>query len=130
LAAISYQIIDKEIKGMPKGIVTWFIDSKGFGFSICMAIAALLLSPVANVHAQHDHKSSFVKVSLQCTVYKGESDDQLTDDLLTAGLGWSGLQGGPPPFGNPNNPTAAEVRRLAIYTNYRYNSDIRIDKKI
>jgi hypothetical protein len=43
LAAISYQIIDKEIKGMPKGIVTWFIDSKGFGFSICMAIAALLL---------------------------------------------------------------------------------------
>jgi len=47
--------------------------------------------------------------------YDGESDD-----LLTAGLGASGLASATPPaFADPNFPTAAELRRLAIYNNYR-----------
>ena len=48
------------------------------------------------------------------------SYDGSTDDLLTAGLGKSGLQGATAPaIADANNPTAAELRRLAIYNNYR-----------
>lgn len=46
--------------------------------------------------------------------------DGSSDDLLTAGLGKSGLQSAvPPTINDPLNPTAAELRRLAIYNNYR-----------
>ena len=46
--------------------------------------------------------------------------DGATDDLLTAGLGKSGLQSATAPaIADANNPTAAELRRLAIYNNYR-----------
>jgi hydroxybutyrate-dimer hydrolase len=46
--------------------------------------------------------------------------DGVSDDLLTAGLGKSGLQSAvPPAIANPLAPTAAELRRLAIYNNYR-----------
>lgn len=46
--------------------------------------------------------------------------DGLSDDLLTAGLGKSGLQSAAAPgFANPLAPTAAELRRAAIYNNYR-----------
>jgi hydroxybutyrate-dimer hydrolase len=44
--------------------------------------------------------------------------DGVTNDLLTAGLGKSGLGSTTaPPVSNP--PTAEELRRLAIYNNYR-----------
>jgi hydroxybutyrate-dimer hydrolase len=46
--------------------------------------------------------------------------DGVTNDLLTAGLGRSGLGSPTPPgFVDPVHPTAEELRRLAIYTNYR-----------
>lgn len=46
--------------------------------------------------------------------------DGITDDLLTAGLGASGLASTTAPaFDDPLNPTPAELRRLAIYNNYR-----------
>ncbi len=48
--------------------------------------------------------------------------DGNADDLLTAGLGWNGLQGAAPTVSSP--PTAAELRRLAIYNNYRALVDI------
>ncbi len=44
--------------------------------------------------------------------------DGSSDDLLTGGLGWDGLQSATPPAISPV-PTAAELRRRAIYTNYR-----------
>lgn len=49
------------------------------------------------------------------TTYDGTSDD-----LLTAGLGKTGIGSATPPgFVDAANPTAAELRRRAIYTNYR-----------
>ena len=48
------------------------------------------------------------------TTYDGASDD-----LLTAGLGKTGIGGAAPGFVDPLNPTSTELRRRAIYTNYR-----------
>lgn len=42
-----------------------------------------------------------------------------SDDLLTAGLGKTGLAGAAPGYANAAVPTAAELRRNAIYLNYR-----------
>jgi hydroxybutyrate-dimer hydrolase len=41
------------------------------------------------------------------------------DDLLTAGLGLAGLRGPAPGFADPERPTPAELRRRAIWTNWR-----------
>jgi hydroxybutyrate-dimer hydrolase len=60
-------------------------------------------------------QSSVVKKD--ATAYNGT-----TDDLLTGGLGRTGLAGAAPAVSNP--PTAAELRRLAIYNNYRALVDI------
>lgn len=54
--------------------------------------------------------------------------DGITDDLLTAGLGGSGLASATAPaFADSLNPTPAELRRLAIYTNYRALADMTAD---
>jgi hydroxybutyrate-dimer hydrolase len=46
--------------------------------------------------------------------------DGVSDDLLTAGLGTTGIAAPTAPgFADPLNPTAAELRRRAIYNNYR-----------
>jgi hydroxybutyrate-dimer hydrolase len=46
--------------------------------------------------------------------------DGVTNDLLTAGLGRTGLGStAAPGFADPLNPTAEELRRFAIYNNYR-----------
>ena len=46
--------------------------------------------------------------------------DGVTNDLLTGGLGKTGLAAATPPaFADPNNPTPAELRTRAIYNNYR-----------
>lgn len=46
------------------------------------------------------------------------------DDLLTAGLGKSGLGAASPTAANPLQPSAAELRRIAIWNNYRAVLDI------
>jgi hydroxybutyrate-dimer hydrolase len=54
------------------------------------------------------------------TSYDGNSDD-----LLTAGLGKSGLGfATPPAVREPKSPTAAELRRRAIHANYRALADM------
>ncbi|CAN5631962.1 D-(-)-3-hydroxybutyrate oligomer hydrolase [soil metagenome] len=53
------------------------------------------------------------------TVHRG------SDDLLTAGLGLDGLRAGVPPvFADPLAPTAAELRRRAIWSNWRGIADL------
>ncbi|HET9579624.1 MAG TPA: 3-hydroxybutyrate oligomer hydrolase family protein [Usitatibacter sp.] len=64
-------------------------------------------------------RPDFIKGGIISTTYDGASDD-----LLTAGLGKSGLAGAAPVPANPAAPTAAELRRIAIYNNYRALVDI------
>ncbi len=78
----------------------------------CLASAsALVLSVVVpNAHAFSDPDEGVLH-----THYDG-----VTDDLLTAGLGKSGLGSATAPtFANPLVPTTEELRRSAIYNNYR-----------
>jgi len=50
----------------------------------------------------------------------GAGNTAATQDLLTAGLGKTGLgAAAAPPYADPLNPTALELRRNAIYANYR-----------
>jgi hydroxybutyrate-dimer hydrolase len=55
-----------------------------------------------------------VRGSVSAATYDGSSDD-----LLTAGLGKTGLMGAAPTYANAAAPTAAELRRNATYNNYR-----------
>ncbi len=50
--------------------------------------------------------------------------DGQSDDLLTAGLGAEGLRGAAPTFADPAKPTRQEIRRRAIYQNYRGLIDV------
>lgn len=61
-----------------------------------------------------NRKPGFLKGEVRSTPYDGSSDD-----LLTAGLGKSGLAGALPPYADALAPTAAELRRAAIYNSYR-----------
>jgi hydroxybutyrate-dimer hydrolase len=61
-----------------------------------------------------NRKPAFVSAEVRRTEYDGTSDD-----LLTAGLGKTGLAGALPPFADALAPTAAELRRAAIYSSHR-----------
>ena len=52
----------------------------------------------------------------------GKGDTAATQDLLTGGIGKTGLAWPPPAYADPANPTAAELRRNALYSNYRGHS--------
>lgn len=67
-------------------------------------------APVVTVNA----KPSFIAGAVTETTVDG-----VGDDLLTGGLGKTGLGGAAPAFANPAAPTVSELRRNAIYTNYR-----------
>ena len=54
------------------------------------------------------------------------SYDGSADDLLTAGLGKTGLGGVAPTVADPAKPTPAELRKLAIFNNYRAILDITV----
>lgn len=60
---------------------------------------------------------------ISATVYPattaGTGATAATQDLLTGGIGKSGLGAAAPAYADPANPTAAELRRNALYSNYR-----------
>lgn len=62
---------------------------------------------------QPNARPSFLSGTISSQTYDGNSDD-----LLTAGLGASGLASATPPTVSAA-PTAAELRKLAIHQNYR-----------
>jgi hydroxybutyrate-dimer hydrolase len=54
-----------------------------------------------------------------------ETEHRGSDDLLTAGLGIEGLRAiAPPTFADPANPTPQELRRRAIWSNWRGIADL------
>lgn len=78
-------------------------------FLLVFATGTLLTAPASADSRFHPFFSPVIH-----TYYDG-----ISDDLLTAGLGKDGLAGAAPTFSNPDNPTPEELRRLAIYNNYR-----------
>ncbi|OEZ49484.1 D-(-)-3-hydroxybutyrate oligomer hydrolase precursor [Janthinobacterium sp. MP5059B] len=57
------------------------------------------------------------------TITRADYDGK-SNDLLTAGLGKTGLAGATPAYANVEQPTPLELRRNAIYANYRAVLDI------
>jgi hydroxybutyrate-dimer hydrolase len=84
---------------------------------LCLLVAACHTGSDVN-----ELPSFVVPNSVTTTPYDGT-----TDDLLTGGAGTSGLLSNTPPgFASPAAPTAPELRRRAIYTNYRALVDVSI----
>lgn len=81
--------------------------------SLLLCTAAALLWTTGPGAVAHDDDGTVLIQQAIRTHYDG-----VTDDLLTAGLGRTGLQGTAPGFGDPLHPTAAELRRRAIFVNY------------
>src|SRR4051794_41147053 len=82
----------------------------------CLASTALVLSMAgATAAPEDDVASERADVGIVKTYYNG-----VDDDLLTAGLGKTGLgSAAAPAIANPTQPTVQELRRLATYNNYR-----------
>jgi hydroxybutyrate-dimer hydrolase len=79
-----------------------------------LAAAAALACGANAFAAPINTRPAVLRGPIQETVYDG-----VTDDLLTGGLGKTGLLVAAPPFIDPLHPTPAELRRNAIHTNYR-----------
>ena len=77
-------------------------------------LCALALVASAAAAGGPKGKPGFIKGEILSATYDGVSND-----LLTGGLGKTGLALAAPPFADPLNPTAAELRTRAIHTNYR-----------
>ncbi|KQU75005.1 MULTISPECIES: 3-hydroxybutyrate oligomer hydrolase family protein [unclassified Rhizobacter] len=54
----------------------------------------------------------------------GSGSTAATQDLLTGGLGKTGLGAAAPTYADPLNPTAAELRRNALFSDYRGLVDV------
>jgi hydroxybutyrate-dimer hydrolase len=83
-----------------------------------LTAAALLAGCGSGMGEQVNIKPAYLGV-ITTGVYDGGNDD-----LLTAGLGKTGLAAPAPLPVDPLNPSAAELRRIAIYNNYRAILDI------
>ena len=82
--------------------------------------AALLCVPLAlGACGSDDDSPDLNQLPAGFGSVKTTSYDGTTDDLLTAGLGKTGIAGAAPGFADGLNPTTAELRRRAIYVNYR-----------
>src|SRR5436190_6682736 len=86
------------------------------GSVVAAAIVAAACSGSGSVNlGEVNTKPAYVRGTISSTTYDGT-----TDDLLTAGLGKSGLGSATAPaVATPTSPTVAEIRRIAIYNNYR-----------
>ncbi|HET6552033.1 MAG TPA: 3-hydroxybutyrate oligomer hydrolase family protein [Dyella sp.] len=85
-----------------------------------LLVAPLLASCTATTTTKEPgmHAPDFVRGEVRVTEHRGD------DDLLSAGLGLSGLAGTPASFAQPQKPTAAELRRRAIQTSWKGIADL------
>ncbi len=94
-----------------------------FTRAISLVLASALALALAGCGDDESPTISNTKPSFVGTITK-TSYDGAADDLLTAGLGKTGLAGAAPAVAVPASPTAAELRKLAIYNNYRALVDV------
>lgn len=97
---------------------------KTYAIALPPAALAVLVAAVLTACGGGDGGELNAKPGYLGTV-RQQGYDGSSDDLLTAGLGKSGLAvATAPSFAIALQPTAAELRRLAIYTNYRAMLDM------
>ncbi len=83
-------------------------------------IMALLASTLLAACGENPKFVQNFRPAIGLTAINRINYDGVADDLLTAGLGKAGLQSATAPTQvDPTQPTPAELRRLAIYNNYR-----------
>ncbi|CAM2973714.1 3-hydroxybutyrate oligomer hydrolase family protein [Janthinobacterium lividum] len=87
------------------------------GSSLCTLLA---LAACGSNHAPEELNQM---PSYLGTITRADYDGK-TNDLLTAGLGKTGLAGAAPAYADVEQPTPLELRRNAIYANYRAVLDI------
>ena len=101
--------------------------------SIILVIGGVIIFWVSIASARHYNSlpSFIVRGSVEVTEYDGQTlrDPRppflgYPDDLLSGGLNAEGLQSAAPVFADPLNPTPTELRRLALYTNFRAITDM------
>src|SRR5258708_22337387 len=109
---------------MPACMRTFLPSRRTVGaFSAVILLAACHHGGDSNPALSVNTLPGFVSGSVRTTTYDGNSDD-----LLTAGLGRTGLASSTlPGAANPASPTAAQLRRHAILSNYRALVDMTAD---
>ncbi|MFS2005713.1 3-hydroxybutyrate oligomer hydrolase family protein [Duganella sp. CT11-25] len=90
--------------------------------TIVLALAGIALTACGS--NEHDKTEDLNQLPSYLGTISSKTYDGASDDLLTAGLGKTGLAGATPAYADPANPTAAELRRNAIHANYRAVLDI------
>ena len=93
------------------------ITRAGTGMGLCTLLA---LAACGSNHAPEELNQMPGYLG---TITRADYDGK-TNDLLTAGLGKTGLAGATPAYANVEQPTPLELRRNAIYANYRAVLDI------
>ncbi|MBC7954670.1 MAG: D-(-)-3-hydroxybutyrate oligomer hydrolase [Cytophagales bacterium] len=116
---LTLRIVQKHSVALAASLLAACGGGGGGGVDDSVASAAAAAAPTEQVqhlgpHALFNRKPGFLAGELRQSEYDG-----VTDDLLTAGLGKTGLASVLPPFANALAPTAAELRRAAIYNSYR-----------
>lgn len=92
--------------------------------TMLLALASIAVAACGSDHHRDEHEDLNLK-PIYLGAVTSNTYDGASDDLLTAGLGKTGLAAATAPaYADPNNPTAAELRRNAIYGNYRAVLDI------
>lgn len=89
---------------------------------VMTAVSAAALAACGSSGPSNDLPRGIKEISV--TAYPattvGTGDTAATQDLLTGGIGKTGLGAATAPaYADPANPTAAELRRNALYSNYR-----------
>jgi hydroxybutyrate-dimer hydrolase len=92
-----------------------------FASTLCLLVGMTSLAIAKDGQGDDDrddrHDSGIERIEKHIIGKVLRSDyDGLNNDLLTAGLGATGLAGGTPEVKNEASPTPEELRRLAIYT--------------
>lgn len=99
------------------------MKTKKLAWAVTTAVASMTLGACGS-HHHHEHQGEINQAPSYLRDISSATYDGVSDDLLTGGLGASGLGGPAPGYADPLQPTPAELRRSAIYFNYRAIADI------